>query len=75
MLPAPKKKYDRLRELLIEVREEAGLTQVELGEKLGRPQTFVSKIERGVRGVDLIEFLEIARAIGFDPVDFIRKLK
>jgi transcriptional regulator with XRE-family HTH domain len=75
MLPAPKKKYDRLRELLIEAREEAGLTQVELGAKLGRPQTFVSKIERGVRGVDLIEFLEIARAIGFDPIDFIRKLK
>jgi transcriptional regulator with XRE-family HTH domain len=75
MLPAPKKKYDRLRELLIEAREEAGLTQVELGAKLGRPQTFVSKIERGVRGVDLIEFLEIARAIGFDPVAFIQKLK
>lgn len=75
MLPAPKKKYDRLRELLIEAREEAGLTQVELGAKLGRPQTFVSKIERGVRGVDLIEFLEIARAIGFDPIAFIHKLK
>lgn len=73
-LPVPEKKYDRLRVLLVEAREEAGLTQVELGGKLRRPQSFVSKIERGLRRVDLLEFLEIARAIGFDPDQFIRKL-
>jgi transcriptional regulator with XRE-family HTH domain len=75
MLPAPKEKYDRLRELLTEAREKAGITQVELGAKLGRPQTFVSKIERGVRRMDLIEFLEIARAIGIDPLDFIEEFE
>ncbi len=74
-LPLSKKKYERLKVLLIEAREESGLTQVELGEKLGRPQSFISKIERGLRRVDLLEFLEMAKAIGFDPVDFISKLK
>jgi transcriptional regulator with XRE-family HTH domain len=74
VLPASKKQYERLRLLLIEAREESGLTQVELGDKLKRPQSFISKIERGLRRVDLLEFLEIARAIGFDPVDFIKKL-
>ena len=73
-LPVPKKRYDRLRILLIEAREEAGLTQVELGKKLRRPQAFVSKIERGLRRVDVLEFLEIARAIGFDPHEFIDRL-
>lgn len=73
-LPLPRKNYERLRLLLIEAREDAGLTQVELADRLGRPQSFVSKIERGLRRVDLLEFLEIAKAIGFDPVTFIHKL-
>jgi ribosome-binding protein aMBF1 (putative translation factor) len=73
-LPVPKNKYERLRVLLIEAREEAGLTQVELGRKLRRPQAFVSKIERGLRRVDVLEFLEIARAVGFDPHEIIAKL-
>jgi transcriptional regulator with XRE-family HTH domain len=74
VLPASKKQYERLRLLLVEAREESGLTQVELGDKLKRPQSFVSKIERGLRRVDLLEFLEIAKAIGFDPASFIEKL-
>lgn len=73
-LPVSKKRYDRLRILLVEAREEAGLTQVQLGKKLRRPQAFVSKIERGLRRVDVLEFLEIARAIGFDPHEFIDRL-
>lgn len=73
-LPASKKKYERLRLLLIDAREDAGLTQVELGKRIRRPQSFVSKIERGLRSVDVIEFLEIAKAIGFDPEEFLRKL-
>lgn len=73
-LPVPRKKYELLRIMLIEAREEAGLTQVELGDKLKRPQSFVSKIERGLRRVDLLEFMEIAKAIGFDPIAFIKRL-
>jgi transcriptional regulator with XRE-family HTH domain len=73
-LPAPKERYEKLRLLLIEARQEAGLTQVELAEKLERPQTFVSKIERGVRGVDVIEFIEIVSALGFDSAKLIKKL-
>jgi transcriptional regulator with XRE-family HTH domain len=60
--------------MLIEAREEAGLTQVELGARLRRPQSFVSKVERGLRRLDLLEFIEIAKAIGFDPASFIKKL-
>lgn len=74
VLPAPQEKYDRLKNLLVEAREEAGLTQVELANRLHRPQSFVSKIERGLRGVDVIEFLEIAKAIGFSPTKLLEKL-
>ena len=74
-LPAPQKKYDRLRQVLAETRKEAGVTQEELAARLGRPQTFVSKIERGVRGVDLLEFLEILRALGADPNTVIKRIE
>lgn len=68
-------KYDRFRQHLIEARKQAGLTQVELSERLSRPQSFVSKYERGERRLDVIEFLEVARAIEVDPLDFLRILE
>lgn len=68
-------RYQTLRTLLIEARREAGLTQVELAAKLSRPQSFVSKYERGERRLDLVEFLEVADALGFQPAQFIKKLK
>lgn len=67
--------YEGFRLLLIEARNSAGLTQIDLARKLGRPQSFVSKYERGERRLDVIEFLEVARAIGIDPLHLIRKLQ
>ena len=48
-------------------RREAGLTQVELADRLGRPQSFVSKVERGERRLDVIEFCQVAEALGIEP--------
>ena len=62
-------------ELLKGARREAGLTQVELAKKLRRPQSYVSKYERGDRRLDVIEFLEVARVIGFDPHELLRELE
>lgn len=67
-------KYDRFRLLMIEARKSADLTQAELATKLSRPQSFVSKYERGERRLDVVEFLEVARALGMDAVTFIKKL-
>ncbi|TPL96417.1 helix-turn-helix transcriptional regulator [Mesorhizobium sp. B2-3-11] len=57
--------------LLVEARKEAGITQVELGRRLGWRQTFVSKFELGERRLDVAEFVSVARAIGADPVAII----
>jgi transcriptional regulator with XRE-family HTH domain len=67
-------KYDRFRLLMIEARKSADLTQGELAKKLSRPQSFVSKYERGERRLDVVEFLEVARALGMDPVKIIKEL-
>jgi len=66
--------YRRLRALLTEARKTAGLTQVELSVQLDRPQSFVSKVERGERRLDVIEFLEMARVLRLDVVAFLHQL-
>lgn len=54
-------------ELLVQARKDDGITQVELGKRLGRRQTFVSKFELGERRLDVAEFVTVSRAIGADP--------
>jgi transcriptional regulator with XRE-family HTH domain len=57
----------------VQARSDAGLTQAELSARLKRPQSFVSKYERGERRLDVIEFCEVAAALGIDPVRFLRR--
>lgn len=57
----------RARELLIEARLESGLTQYELADRLGRRQSYISRMERGGQTIDRADFLAIARALGIDP--------
>ena len=68
-------KYNRFRELIIAARREANLSQVALAAKLKRPQSFVSKYERGERRLDVVEFLEIAKVIGINPLKIIKELE
>jgi transcriptional regulator with XRE-family HTH domain len=42
----------------------ANLTQVEAGKRLKKPQAYLSKIERGERGVDAVELGELAKVYG-----------
>ena len=67
-------RYNRFRVSLIEARNAKDLTQVELAKKLKRPQSFVSKYERGERRLDVVEFFEVARALGIDPIVFLKEL-
>ncbi|HEV2564325.1 MAG TPA: helix-turn-helix transcriptional regulator [Microvirga sp.] len=66
--------YQRLCELLIEARRNAGLTQVEVAERLGKPQSFVAKYEGGERRLDVVEFIAVAQALGLDPKALIDRL-
>lgn len=68
-------RYQTLKTLLVEARHDAGLTQAQLAAKLSRPQSFISKYERGERRLDLVEFLEVADALGLQPAQFIRNLQ
>ena len=61
-------------ELMIRARKAAGLTQHQLARRLRRPQSFVAKYEGGERRVDVVEFIEICKAIEADPNKLFRFL-
>ena len=60
-------RHRKLREVLIAKRKAAGLTQTVLAARLGKPPSYVAKYELGERRLDVLEYLDIAAATGFDP--------
>ena len=68
-------RHKKLRALLIAARKAAGLTQTVVADRLGKPPSYVAKYEGGDRRLDVLEFLDIATAIGFDPCDLILSLR
>ena len=68
------KGHRALIDILVESREQAGLTQRDLAARLKRPHSFIGRIEAGERRVDVIEFIEIARVMGLDPKQLFAKL-
>jgi transcriptional regulator with XRE-family HTH domain len=67
-------RYARFLELLRKAREEAGLTQIEVARKLGRPQSFVSKCESGERRVDVVELIDFCRVYGKPVTHIVKEL-
>jgi len=63
--------YEIFRLMLVQARENSGITQVEVAAKLKKPQSFVSKYERGERRLDVPEFIEIATILSIDVQEFI----
>lgn len=66
--------HTKLVRMLIERREAAGITQTELAQKLGEYQSFVARLESGQRRIDVVEFIELARVLDFDPASFIEEI-
>ena len=66
---------ETLRTLLISLRSEAGLRQTDLAERLGKPQSFVSKYENGERRLDLSEVYSICEALNISFVTFAERLE
>lgn len=65
------RQYTIFRELLTQAREDAGMTQVQVATKLGKPQSYVSKYESGDRRLDVTEFVQIADLLSLDVGSFL----
>jgi transcriptional regulator with XRE-family HTH domain len=55
-------------------RHEAGLSQKAVADRLGKPPSFVAKIELGERRLDLVEFVAIARVFGLTAEDLMARI-
>ena len=66
--------YQRVIARLRAKREEKGVTQMQLAEKLGVNQTFVSKVEICERRLDIVELLTICEILEIPFVDFIKEI-
>lgn len=58
--------YQRVITALKNARKAQGITQAQLAEALGKPQSFIAKVENGERRLDVVEFVHLARLVGVD---------
>jgi transcriptional regulator with XRE-family HTH domain len=65
---------DLLITLLRQIRVEANLTQLQVAERLGHAQSYVSKYETGEQRLDLIELDAICAAVGVPLLKFIERV-
>ncbi|MGA6114763.1 helix-turn-helix domain-containing protein [Agrobacterium radiobacter] len=61
-------------DLIIEKRKAAGLKQEDVAKALGQTQPWVAHLESYERRVDVIEYVRIAEAVGFDASEELRKM-
>jgi transcriptional regulator with XRE-family HTH domain len=67
--------YRKLTELLVQARRKSGLTQQEVADALKTHQSYVAKVEGGERRIDVVEFVEMANALGVVPSSLLKKLE
>jgi transcriptional regulator with XRE-family HTH domain len=65
----------RVGRVLRELRQQAGLRQADVAEKLERPQQYVQKFESGGQRLDLWELQQVCRAIGVSLSAMVREFE
>ena len=61
----------RVQALLREFRLKAGLRQQDVAERLGEPQSYVSKFESGERRLDIGELADVCDVLGITLSEFV----
>ena len=69
-----RQKYEFLRSELKKARVEGGILQKDLAKTLRKPQSYISKVESGVRSLDVIEFIQYCQGLGIDPSKWLKTI-
>ena len=67
--------YQAFIKQLVLARKACGLTQMQVAEKLSKPQSYIAKVEGADRKLDVMEFVELCEVIHQDPSELIKLLK
>lgn len=65
-------RYETVIARLVEARNAAALTQAEVADRLGKPQSYVAKYEGGERRLDIVEFVDLCSALNADQHEILR---
>ncbi|WP_122761152.1 helix-turn-helix domain-containing protein [Pseudomonas viridiflava] len=57
-------------QVLKRMRVESGMTQAQCSAVLGRPQSFMSDVERGVRRLDTVQLRDLCHVLNTDLINF-----
>ena len=66
------KTHKALVEKLIKARKKVGFNQKDVAKKLGKTQSYISKIESGQRRIDIVQLKELAEIYKKSPGHFIK---
>lgn len=69
------KEYALFLEQLRQTRQQKGLTQTDVAVRLGQTQSFISKVERGERRIDIVELRQLCAVMGVEFVTFVDQLE
>lgn len=67
--------YQAMLAVLRQMRDDAGVTQEAIAQRLGIQQSMYSKWERGERRIDFVEVCEIVDKLGFKFSEFARRFE
>lgn len=62
-------------QVLKRMRVESGMTQAQCSAALGRPQSFMSDVERGVRRLDMVQLRDLCHVLGGDLISFTKSFE
>jgi len=63
--------YKQIIDKLIKARRNADLTQIEVSEKLNKPQSYISKVENCQRRLDAVELKHLAALYGIEASEIL----
>ena len=66
-------RYVSLIHAIKQIRKDNQLTQTDVAHQLGKPQSYVAKVENFERHLDVLEFVDLCRVVGADPAVLINQ--
>ena len=66
--------YEAAIQTVVEARRAKGLSQRDLAARIGKPRSFVSKIENRERRLDFLEFIAVAHGLALDPLELLARV-
>ena len=61
--------------VLLQLRQDKGLSQEELGFESGYHRTYISLLERGKKSPSLKTIFQLAKALGVEPSDIVERIQ